>query len=362
MECYYVCRKCYHPFDTIDLFKFHDCLVDQVKKLTEQLSLQTNTQSSPSQPTLKKLKPKRPKIPYPDTSDDEQNMSISDKLSSIEANRIQNTFLLSKEQALEYIHSSISVEHTFQMLRYIPIQTYISYLDKLPKRTPIEERFVLKSQPIKDIDMDEISNYLLAIQLYIQENIFQKPFQAHQFTETILSPLLSMTSVWDMFNKIFNKNSNIVFMTKQRANSKYGGCFYFLEKVEDSKRYWRFDDKLNNISSTISSMLTHYMIQYFRKLYFNIFHDYTYHKDYLELSGGNAHEFKQLLHNLKEVCYVPYFIQKFSKLIESKCQYFQTESDKFLGKTDEKEYAVLQDEYDEHYKELHSQLFDNYSD
>jgi hypothetical protein len=311
--------------------------------------------STAKKKVLRKKESKKSVDMCSDTSDDD----IEHVLSAIEANRIHTIFTLSPEEALTIVKKGEATTDTFQLLRYVSVRQYETYISKLAK-TGMEERFSLYGRKtLRPIDPDSPVNYLASIQLYIQEHLFQRPFHFNDFVEELMTPLLSVMPICELLKKVFNKSSTLVFVPKQRINSKNTG-FYYLERVDD-KKYWRFDDKLGTISQMILTNLTRYITQYFRQLYFLVFNDTTYNPRFLELCDDKRGEFEQLLSNLRDVVYLPRFVQLFTGIIEKQSTYIGNESDKFVGKGEDKEFTYVWSEHDEAYKSHYAELFDEFT-
>lgn len=389
MECSFICRKCGSIFYTTNVE--HTCTENvwnlleaerlKVKILTDLLSsLRVQDQLSdiktvsfseqshfslpppPTTPTAiqkKKISRKKEAKKKVDTCSDTSDDDIEHTLSTLEANRIHSMFTLSPEQAKGIVKKGESTNDSFQLLRYVSVRQYEMYISKIAK-TAMEERFSLYGRKsLLPINPELPANYLASIQLYIQENLFQRPFHFNDFVEEIMTPLLGIMPLSEIFKKVFNKSSTLIFVPKQRVNSKNTG-FYYLDRVDD-KKYWRFDDRLGNISQMILTNVVRYITQYFRQLYFLVFNDTTYNARFLELSDDKRGEFQQLLSNLRDVCYLPRFVQLFTEIIEKQSVYSGNESDKFLGKGEEKEFTYSSEEHNTTYKSHYAELFDDFT-
>ena len=114
---------------------------------------------------------------------------------------------------------------------------------------------------------------------------------------------------------------------KEEKSDPY--TFYILERVENDKRYWRLDCRLEELCNDFRDSVRQYLILLFRRLYNAVFSDNEYRQDYLlsgQLMESDCEQLVQsilLLSNPRELC------KLFRNVVKANAKYTATKNDKF---------------------------------
>lgn len=150
-------------------------------------------------------------------------------------------------------------------------------------------------------EVDELTKFQSCVLkgcLYHTEKL--QPFQSsvlfNHFT-TCSMALFDITTLSKFFfNNKYNTN-NLVYIA---AKADFG--FYFLHHINEGKKFWKMDCRLEQLTTDLISVVRMYCIHLFRKIYFDCFNDNSFRENYekqflvLELQG------QQLLENLFNGC------------------------------------------------------------
>ena len=123
--------------------------------------------------------------------------------------------------------------------------------------------------------------------------------------------------------------NNIVYIPLDKSSEQDPFSFYILESVnKDNKIFWKMDCRLEDFSNTFIDNILPYLINLFRKLYFDVFRDNEYRKDYKSKNILTECDCEQLLENIYKLANQKDFCNFLRNLIKNKATYFPTENDK----------------------------------
>lgn len=136
--------------------------------------------------------------------------------------------------------------------------------------------------------------------------------------------------------------------------------FYYLCKESKSKKYWEMDCRLDGFVSIFIKNVSNYLIQLFRTIYNDVFHDNVYRKDYKKSALIFDTDCEQLLQNLCTLCNYKDTSRLLRNVFKTNCTHEETSLDLFALKSDDK---LLKKELEKREKEvdynLVEMLFDN---
>jgi hypothetical protein len=138
-------------------------------------------------------------------------------------------------------------------------------------------------------------------------------------------------------NEIFNNDkniNNIIYVDFGNNTEPYS--FYVLEKIENGKKFWKMDCRLENFVSDIIDNLDYFCCEMFRKYYENIFGDNNYRDNFLEKNTFTEIECNQLLENIILLSHKPKLHKLLINLVIKKSSYTPTNQDVFNLKKDDK--------------------------
>ena len=101
--------------------------------------------------------------------------------------------------------------------------------------------------------------------------------------------------------------------------------------MEDNKRCWKMDCRLEDLSSELIHSARSHMIRLFRQIYSDIFHDNNYRHDYIAQSKCQIAECEcqQLLQNICFMVDLTGFMKFLQYLVKDNTTYVPTKLDKF---------------------------------
>jgi len=197
----------------------------------------------------------------------------------------------------------------------------------------------------------ETDDYLLfkdGLEINAKFPSYYKPFNFDDFIvkfynyASVVLPIKNYLEFYIINRYGFN---NIVYIPIKQSTDEDPYSFYILEGVLDQKRFWKLDNRLINLIELLKKNICTYMINVFRSMYQNIFHDNEFREDFISKTNC-TNELNQLLNNI-------FFISSFKfysairNIIKEKATFYPTENDKCNIYTDDpiirKKYNKLND-------------------
>jgi hypothetical protein len=115
-------------------------------------------------------------------------------------------------------------------------------------------------------------------------------------------------------------------MNIKKTDEKY--TYYYLDKIEGGKRYWKFDCKLESLTDRFCDIAVDRIIFYFRQLYSSVFRDNTFRVDFLKKATALEIEFEQLVQNLILISDRNSMYKMFQQLVYDNAQFKPSEIDR----------------------------------
>ena len=158
-----------------------------------------------------------------------------------------------------------------------------------------------------------------------------------------------------------SNNKFIIFLQDESVvDDKDPFRFYYLEKETKTKKYWEMDCRLDGLVSLFIKHVSQYLVQLFRTIYHDVFHDNLFRKDFQKSAIIFDNDCEQLLQNICLMTTYKDVSLLMINTIKSNCSYKETENDVFRLKSDDK---FLKKELENREKEvdlnLLVMLFDN---
>ena len=210
-----------------------------------------------------------------------------------------------------------------------------SYNDKKIKTiintflSPLDKRIILYGDYINtNINKDEIEKFKLAIQINTPFSKKYVRFDLKDVVSNILNFSVSLYPIieclsWFLFNRY--EMYNLIYLEKKDCN-KNVDCytFYSLNKIVGHVK-----SRLEEIYTNILTTVKFYCIQLFRNIYFDVFNDNIYRKDYKLKSQITEYDCQQLIENIITLSQSCNFNKNLRNLIKQKATYSPTIHDKF---------------------------------
>ena len=199
--------------------------------------------------------------------------------------------------------------------------TFIQYLELVKEHIQrFEEIFKIKNYPnkkIKDIIFKGLSSLEQRILGY---GDYTKSFleinEMNKFKKSLLLSVdckkLTVYSNNNFCSKFYNYGvvifpiqeliskfvcNNIIYVPLEKSTKEDPYSFYTLVKI-NTRRFWQMDCRLEYFTTNFISQLLPYLIQNFRKIYHDVFHDNCYRENYKSQSQILECDCEQLLQNI----------------------------------------------------------------
>lgn len=284
---------------------------------------------------------------------DEEQKILPLKFSITET--IQNCLISIKNNRVYKKSLSELKRERFKLIQFTPLQEYISllenhnnklktiftdknYSDKKIEKLISQSMYALELRLIwyksfhnSYIEIDEIEKFFICLSISVVFPKKYEPFDRNIFFSNFHNYGSSFFSIGKCIETyLFNpyKFHNVIYLPyKEPTDDPY--TFYILEKVENDKRYWRLDGRLEELCNDFRDNVRTYLIKLFRKLYNVMFSDNEYRQDYLsrgQLMESDCEQLVQsilLLSNQKEIC------KLFRRIVKEKAVHSATKYDKF---------------------------------
>ena len=254
--------------------------------------------------------------------------------------RRKRTKLLSQLSLEEYVTLLKSEETQFQQLLITkscpPVRT--KTLNKI-FFSPLEQRLLFRKEFSRsDLDMNDVCMFEQAIRV-------AKPSTLTAFDFSIVNSIknysLCLFPLSDLLKKIIT-HGNIVFF---RLNESAMFSFYTLDEVRVEKTFWSLDTRLQDFSQKIGDTLRPFMIELYRKVYFDFFGDYTFRLDvFKEKNNICEKDLKQLWKNLVLIAKRKAFCIQIQSIILEFCTRVPIDRDHLNFKVDDE---MLRKEFNE---------------
>jgi hypothetical protein len=272
------------------------------------------------------------------------NLDIEDLLNKIKNNRIYGKFLIQIKQKRLSLLGKLSYEdYKVFLLKYIDKIVDIfkekKYNNKKIKNiisknlSSIESRIIRYDNYINShLEIDEIEILLETIKLHIN---FPKKFTPYD-NKWLCEKMYNYSIIVYPIEKIikyflFNYYSfyNVIYLDLPKSSKEDPYSFYTLEKVNKDKRYWKMDCRLEELSNNMGNDILSYMINMFRKIYYDVFDDNIFRLDYSNKTQITECDCEQLLQNIFLLSQPIKFCNKIRFLVMENSCYSPTENDKF---------------------------------
>lgn len=168
------------------------------------------------------------------------------------------------------------------------------------------------------------------------------PFNCEEMCKKLFNYGIVIFTLRENILRILNnpyKFFNLIYVNMKTDKTVYDDpySFYYLEKINpDGKRYWKMDCRLEEISRNIVSNLKFYCINLFRKIYFDIFQDNLFRKDYTEKAIIAKEDLEQLFQNILNLVKKKDFCLCLQEIVIRNCTIIPTVFDKFNLTSDDK--------------------------
>ena len=315
------------------------------------------------------------------TSINEVNIAIEARVKAIRTNTSFYKAMNDLKQLRLYLMNITTYEDYMKILRE-HLQMYKSVLN-LRGYTPHDSDIMITQNALLTIESRMIYHrcYLDVkfdtTELYYYESLCDTLYEHTNGIfnmEKIISSLCNYsTHIWS-FKSVISRimcgtERNIIFVpfTPNKKDDPFN--FYTLSNIDESgKKYWKLDNRLSNISELFQDNLLPYLIENFRRIYFDIFNDNTYREDYKTYSDQYdviQLELKTLCNNILMISNKLKIRKTLCRMIKEENEYTPNVNDIFDIKEDDKitkdDISKLDNEFKENIRYSIRNMFDSIS-
>jgi len=181
-----------------------------------------------------------------------------------------------------------------------------------------------------ELDIDEMQKLKKSLTIFNGSDPDYKPFIFDEFMRKFYNyGSILFTIKENLERNLFNTYgfNNVVYIPLKNSTLNDPWSFYTLESMSKEKRYWKMDCRLEDLSLNFFNNMKSYLVNIFRKIYSDIYHDNHYRKDY---NNSNITELdcEQLLQNIYILLNPKDFCNFLRQLVVEKATYIPTENDK----------------------------------
>lgn len=265
-----------------------------------------------------------------------QNRTYQKHLDTIKKERLKLMKLLPFSMYYQLLQKHLkTLENIFKQKKELNEKKVITHISK--SMNSLDMRIVSYSNYVNvSLDLDEIQNFKESLmffsmstpscfEVFDSEIFFKKFYNYGSAIFTIKDSIEMYISNYYNFNKII-----YVPIKNSPENDPYS--FYILEDIQIKnieKRYWKMDCRLEEFSNNFINNIKPYLIQLFRKLYYDVFNDNEYRKDYKKTNPITEYDCEQLLQNIYILSYPKEICLLLRNIVKNKCTYNPTENDRF---------------------------------
>ena len=145
--------------------------------------------------------------------------------------------------------------------------------------------------------------------------------------------LFTLKDMLEMFIPNQYDFHNIIYVKIKNSTDEDPFSFYLLEDINTvkkvEKRYWKMDCRLEEFTNNFIDNIKPYLIENFRKLYYGIFNDNDFRKDYRETNSLTEYDCEQLLQSIHLLSKPKEFNILLRNVIKNKCTYYPSLNDRF---------------------------------
>lgn len=187
-----------------------------------------------------------------------------------------------------------------------------------------------------NLEIDEIQNFKSSLKFF---NLCSEKFEIfdnESFFKKFHNYSLALFTIKDIFEiYIVNKYNfnNIIYIPLKNSTDADPYSFYYLEDIivqnNISKKYWKMDCRLEELSNLFITNVRPFLIQFFRKLYYDVFNDNDYRKGYKTTNPITEYDCEQILQNIYILSKPKEFCMIVRNIVKKNCTYYPTENDRF---------------------------------
>jgi len=181
-----------------------------------------------------------------------------------------------------------------------------------------------------ELIIDELTKYKRSIIFTLNFPKKYVPFNYDEIFKTFFNHGTLLSTLRECMERniinIYGYN-NIVYIQIPKSTDNDPFSFYHLKKIENKKRYWNMDCRLEDLSNKFIDNVRPYLIDMFRKIYFDVFCDNDYRINFLPKMSKVELDVKQIIQNICLLCNPKKFNKFMRNIIKDNATYKVTAND-----------------------------------
>lgn len=204
----------------------------------------------------------------------------------------------------------------------------------------------------KMLDLDDIDRLRISMEVCIDLPKFYTPFKRgfktfHNYNLVLFT--LKKCIECNMINRYGFNNIVYIQMPNNKDNNPYS--FYYLDKIENGKRCWKLDCRLEDISEEMSNTLLPYCVNLYKKIYTDMFGDNVFRCDIESIYPIAGNELDQLVENILILSNLDLCMELLKNIIKSNCIHLPTDIDRINIRTEDSSQRSRFKDYNKNYKQ-----------
>jgi hypothetical protein len=265
-----------------------------------------------------------------------QSRNYSKSLALIKKTRLNLIECMPYEKYIKLLQNHIKIlENIFKNLREFPNKKIIETVSK--SMNTIDMRLMSYGSYINTVlEMDDIHRYKSSLKFFNLSQPCFVPLNKEELFKTFFNygtALFTLKDMIEMFLPNFYGFHNIIYVKLKNSTDDDPFSFYILEDMNTTKKvekkYWKMDCRLEEFSNNFIDNIKPYLIENFRKLYYNCFNDNEFRKDYITTNTVTEYDCEQLLQNIHLLSKPKEFNILLRNIIKLHCTYQPTVNDRF---------------------------------
>jgi hypothetical protein len=181
-----------------------------------------------------------------------------------------------------------------------------------------------------ELVIDDLTKFKRCILFTLNFPKYFVPFSYDDFFKTFFNHGTLLSTMRDCIERnlinIYGFN-NIVYIPISKSNDNDPFSFFHLKKIDNKKRYWNMDCRLEDFSNKFIDNIRPYLIDMFRKMYFDVFCDNDYRHNFLQKVSKIELDLRQIIQNICLLCNPKKFNKFMRKIVKDKATYKVTAND-----------------------------------
>lgn len=181
-----------------------------------------------------------------------------------------------------------------------------------------------------ELIIDDLTKFKRCILFTLNFPKYFVPFNYDDFFKTFFNQGTLLSTMRDCIERnlinIYGFN-NIVYIPITKSNDNDPFSFFHLKKIENKRRYWNMDCRLEDFSNKFIDNIRPYLIDMFRKMYFDVFCDNDYRDNFIQKVSKIELDLRQIIQNICLLCNPKKFNKFMRKIVKDKATYKVTAND-----------------------------------